>query len=421
MSIEDGETADGPSRDGTNQDGTNQDGTGSDGGPLGSARLPALDVARAVALLGMMAVHVLHTGPGVTGAVHDLAGGRSAALFAVLAGVGLALGSGGAHPTPERLHRARRAIPVRAAMIGFLGLTLGLISTPLAIILVYYAVLFLCALPVLGWSAGRLGLAAAGWALLSPVASQLLRAAGLNDGPGSNPSWLDVANPGGTALHLLLNGYYPVLTWVTYLLAGLAVGRSALRHPQTAARLAALGAGLAAGAWLLATACVHWAGGELALGATLDPDSFIAGRGTGLLNESFFGTTPTTSWWFLGVMAPHSGAIPDLVHTTGTALLVIGLALLLVPRTGEWLRPLAAAGSMTLTLYGAHAVGLGFVEVLDPDHDWPVWPVLVVNIALALLVATWWGSPEQRGPLEELVATAVEVSVPDRRHHGRAG
>jgi uncharacterized membrane protein YeiB len=400
VSIED----DGPATD------PGGDGTGTNGG----ARLPALDVARGVALLGMMAVHVLHTGPGVTGAVHDLAGGRSAALFAVLAGVGLALGSGGAHPNPQRLHRARRAIPVRAAAIAFLGLTLGLISTPLAIILVYYAVLFLCALPVLGWSARRLALAATGWALLSPVVSQLVRAAGLNDGPGANPSWQDVTDPGGTALHLLLNGYYPVLTWVTYLLAGLAVGRSALRLRRTAVRLAVLGAGLALTAWLVAIACVHRAGGERALGATLDPNAYIAGRGDGLLNDSFFGTTPTTSWWFLGVMAPHSGAIPDLVHTTGTALLVIGLALLLVPRTGEWLRPLAAAGSMTLTLYSAHAVGLGFVDVADPDGAWPVWPVLLVNIGLALLVATWWGSPQRRGPLEELVATAVEVSVPDR-------
>jgi uncharacterized membrane protein YeiB len=380
----------------------------------GTSRLPAIDVARGVALLGMMAVHVLSPGVGAAGALHDLAGGRSAALFAVLAGVGLALGSGGAHPTPERLHWARRAIPIRAGVIGALGLTLGLVATPVAVILTYYAVLFLVAVPVLGWSTRRLALAAAGWALLSPVLSQLVRGAGWDDGPGPNPSWIDLADPGNTALHLLLNGYYPVLTWVTYLLAGLAVGRSVLHRPQTAVRLVALGSGLAALAWLAATVCVRLAGGELALGATLDPFSYIAGRGDGLLNDSFFGTTPTTSWWFLGVMAPHSGAIPDLVHTTGTALLVIGIALLVVPRTGNWLRPLAAAGSMTLTLYSAHAVGLGLLEAADPDGRSPVWLVLLINVTVALVAATWWGSPTRRGPLEELVATSVEVSAPNR-------
>lgn len=389
------------------------------GGRIGdtpwAGRLPAIDVARGVALLGMMAVHVLSSGDGVSGAVHDLAGGRSAALFAVLAGVGLALGSGGAHPTPEKLWRARRAIPIRAAMIAVIGLTLGMITTPVAIILVYYAVLFLVALPVLGWSARRLALTAAGWALLSPVVSQVLRGAGLDDGPGTNPSWLDVTDPGNTALHLLLNGYYPVLTWVTYLLAGLAVGRSALREPSTARWLAALGAGLAAAAWLVATICVELAGGEEALGATLNPLAYIAGRGDGLLNDSFFGTTPTTTWWFLGVMAPHSGAIPDLVHTTGTALLVIGLALMIVPRSGSWLLPLAAAGSMTLTLYSLHVVALGFIEVADPDGAWQPWPILVTNIVLALLLAAAWGSPARRGPLEELVANTVAAGVPDRR------
>jgi uncharacterized membrane protein YeiB len=376
------------------------------------SRLPAIDVARGIALIGMMAVHVLTAGDGVTGAVHTLAGGRSAALFAVLAGVGLALGSGGSAPSAEQVHRARRAIPVRAAVIGGLGLTLGLFATPIAIILVYYAVLFLCALPVLGWSARRLALLAVGWALLSPVLSQLLRSAGLNDGPGSNPSWVDLADPGNTALHLLLNGYYPVLTWVTYLLAGLAVGRLVLDRPATGRLLALTGAGLALVGWLAATLCVRWAGGERALGMLIDPGAYIANRGDHLLDETFFGTTPTESWWFLGVMAPHSGAIPDLVHTTGTALLVIGVALILVPRDRAGLLPLAAAGSMTLTLYAGHAVLLGALDEFDPDHSLPVWPVLIVNVVLALFVATWWGSPGRRGPLEDVVASVVEMRVP---------
>jgi uncharacterized membrane protein len=377
-----------------------------------TGRLEAIDVARGVALIGMMAVHVLSSGPGPTGAVHALAGGRSAALFAVLAGVGLALGSGGARPTPDRVHRARRVIPIRAAMIGVIGLTLGMVATPVAIILTYYAVLFLFALPVLGWSARRLAVAAVGWALLSPVVSQLVRAAGWNDGPGHNPSWLDVTEVGSTVLHLLLNGYYPVLTWVTYLLAGMAVGRLALERPVTAKRLAVTGAALAAAAWLGATLCVHLAGGEQALGALLDPDAFISGRGENLLNESFFGTTPTTSWWFLAVVAPHSGAIADLVHTTGTAVLVIGLALLVVPRNRSGFLPLAAAGSMTLTLYCAHVALLGLIEAADPGQRLPDWPILLVNVVAALFFASWWGSPARRGPLEETVATAVEVGAP---------
>ena len=59
-------------------------------------RLVGIDVARCLALLGMVSTHVLVpvTDEGEIAWAQDLAGGRAAALFAVLAGVSLALLSG---------------------------------------------------------------------------------------------------------------------------------------------------------------------------------------------------------------------------------------------------------------------------------------------------------------------------------------
>ena len=56
-------------------------------------RLVGLDVARCLALLGMVATHVLdaRTPDGELATAQWLAGGRASALFAVLAGVSLAL------------------------------------------------------------------------------------------------------------------------------------------------------------------------------------------------------------------------------------------------------------------------------------------------------------------------------------------
>jgi uncharacterized membrane protein len=58
-------------------------------------RVVGVDVARALALVGMMATHIL---PGLEqGQVsfsHQLAAGRASALFAVLAGVSLVLVAG---------------------------------------------------------------------------------------------------------------------------------------------------------------------------------------------------------------------------------------------------------------------------------------------------------------------------------------
>ena len=90
-------------------------------------RIVGVDVARALALLGMMATHIL---PGRIGLdvpwPQQLAGGRASALFAVLAGVSMALVSGRQRPVRGRERYAVSArLAVRALLIGALGLLLG--------------------------------------------------------------------------------------------------------------------------------------------------------------------------------------------------------------------------------------------------------------------------------------------------------
>jgi uncharacterized membrane protein YeiB len=136
-----------------------------------------------------------------------------------------------------------------------------------------------------------------------------------------------------------------------------------------------------------------------------------------VLQTGTYGTTPSTSWWWLAVSAPHSGGPLDLLHTTGTALAVIGGCLLLAAGLhGRWrwlVLPVAAAGSMTLTLYTVHIVALAAVrgavsglEVSSPAVFW------ALNAILALLVATAWQSTGRRGPLE---AVAADISAAVRQ------
>ena len=102
-------------------------------------RLTGIDAARGVALLGMMATHIFslyneQTGePSWTGLVFS---GRSSALFAVVAGIGLALLTGGSQPRSGRaLSSDRRGIAVRALIIALIGLALGGLDTTIAVIL----------------------------------------------------------------------------------------------------------------------------------------------------------------------------------------------------------------------------------------------------------------------------------------------
>ncbi|WP_350275613.1 heparan-alpha-glucosaminide N-acetyltransferase domain-containing protein [Kribbella sp. HUAS MG21] len=361
-------------------------------GTRGARRISGVDAARGVALVGMMSVHIMPAVDevGRTSTAFLVASGRASALFAVLAGVGLALATGGHEPyRGRRLLSVQCGLVVRASLIGLIGLLLGAVDTYVAVILVYYALLFVCALPFLSLGPRALAALAVGWALLAPVLSHALRSS-LSEPSGGNPTFSSLEEPGALITELFLTGYYPVLPWMAYLLAGLAVGRLALGSLRVAAGLLACGVGLAvltkAASWTL----LHPLGGgdHIAMGPALQ--------------TSLGGTTPTTSWWWLAVSGPHSGAPLDLLHTIGTALAVLGACLLLTRAGGHLLTPLLAAGGMTLTLYAAHVTALAASEP-DDNHA----ALLLIHIVAALVLALVWHIRHRRGPVETVVS-AVE-------------
>src|SRR6478736_2243562 len=139
-------------------------------GKAAAARLAGVDAARGLALLGMMVTHLLPTFEADAQLTPTWIGltfsGRAAALFAVLAGIGLALSTGKQRP-PEgaELWAARRGIALRALVIAVVGLFLGGLEVNVAVILVNYALLFLCVLPFVGLRAKRLWALAAAWLL----------------------------------------------------------------------------------------------------------------------------------------------------------------------------------------------------------------------------------------------------------------
>ncbi|HEY6740066.1 MAG TPA: heparan-alpha-glucosaminide N-acetyltransferase domain-containing protein [Actinopolymorphaceae bacterium] len=369
--------------------GAETDSTAATGAPPRRAarrsRLTGVDAARGVALIGMMAVHVLpsETFDGDRTVYFAIAGGRSAAAFAVLAGVGLALWSGG--DRPRFAPGATSALVIRALAIGAIGGLLGMVDSGLAVILPYYALLFLFAVPLIRLRARTLAAIAAGVALVVPVVGHLVR------------PWLPALGDGNLLAELTLTGYYPALAWLTYLCAGLAVGRLALRSARTALGLLVGGALLALAAWAVSSYLLEVAGGRERLAATtgLAVDSVELQQRLTMTN---FGTTPTDSWWWLASMAPHSSTTFDLVHTTGTALALLGAALLVGRAVPRLVLPLAAAGSIPLTLYSAHVlvVQARFVPA-DPEFAY-AW-----QAGVALAFATAWRWTGRRGPLEGLV------------------
>ena len=382
------------------------------------SRLLGMDAARGIAVLGMMAVHALYdvNADGSASTVYLVAGGRSAAMFAVLAGAGIAFTTGRARVHLRRDgQRVAAELVTRGLVIGVIGLALGYTDPDIAsVILPYYAVMFVLAVPLVFLPTWTLPPVTVLLAVGMPVLSQFVRP-GLPEPLLDNPSVLDVVrDPARTLTELALTGYYPALPWMTYLCVGIAVGRLSLSSARIARRLLVGGIALAVGA----TAASWWLlgplGGLAHIQAATSPDDLATAPTVADFVTIYpEGVTPTTTWWWLAADAPHSGTPLDLAQTIGSALAVLGLLLLLghVTRPGArrlvatLTRPLAAVGALTLTIYTLHVVFLN-----SPLDELDAVPSYVMQVVIALLLATAWRRAVGRGPLESAVRVAAKAA-----------
>lgn len=384
-------------------------------------RLVGIDAARGLALLGMMAVHTINAydDDGSLSLAWTLSAGKSAALFALLAGVGVAFSSGGhRQPTGQRWRADAASLAVRALLIGVVGLALGYVVplTDAAVILAYYALLFVFAIPLLTLSIRTLVVLTGTIAVVMPVLSHLLRASAELPSGGRNPTFADVLDdPLGLLGHLALTGAYPALPWLAYLCAGLAVGRSLLSSRRTVVTVTLVGAGLVAGARATSWLLLDVLGGRAELEAVA-LQTMTADDVERVLRSGWAGTTPSDTGWWLATMAPHSSTPPDILNTIGIALVVLGICILIGRTTTAPLRPLAAPGSMSLTIYSLHLLMLSSAFLPGGMSE------LVIQVAAVVAFAVLWSRWHARGPLEEVVATAtgaVRRKVAARRTEAR--
>jgi uncharacterized membrane protein len=370
--------------------------------PRRTGRLIGIDAARGLALIGLMAVHIFPDeieGTGEPTLAWTLFSGDSAALFALLAGVGLALSTGGSTPHQGRRMRADRwGVAARAVAIGAIGLVISAIlpwDPPANVILTYYAAFFLLAIPFLHMRPRTLFLSAAVFALVSPVLLQQVGPSLPESSAWNHTVVTLVTEPLGTASELLLTGNYPALAYMTYVLVGLGLGRLDLHSPKIQARIAGAGATLAALATIVSYLLVRVAGGYQALLASSDMDRSELDWALTFGNEEI---QDGSAWW-LTVATPHSNTTLGLASSLGMALLVTGVFLLIAHHGTRPLMLLAAMGSMTLTLYSAHLIALAPEVHYDDPALW-----FVLHLAAASAFAWFWHRRFGQGPLERGVA-----------------
>ncbi len=352
-------------------------------------RISAVDTARGLAVIGMIAAHTLDltdltwSDPGHWYAVVS---GRSSILFAVLGGVSLALLTGRTRPpSGPDLIAARLRVIVRACLLFLLGGILTATAPSAAVILEYYAVMFVLAVPLLTWRPHRLLLAAAIWASVTPVLVWRLL--------GALP---ESASATGGIVSLGITGVYPAAIWVAFVLVGLAIGRSDLSAASTRKRLL-LGGSAAA---LLGYGCA-WLATWL-----WHPASYLAGDESSLSGTS---RPPNPGFTTLLNAEPHSGTTFEIVGSVGVAAAILGALLHLPPVLHRIMLPLTAIGAMPLTVYAAHIVSLALWEPEDDPR------FLLTSIVIAALFALLWRRFLGRGPLEWVMFRVSAAAVRQTR------
>ena len=434
-----------------------------------SRRILGLDVARALAILGMIYAHLVYPptfdllDPSSWGGIVN---GYSAALFALLAGVSIAIITGGTNPPqPEDMPTVRLKLFTRGAIIFTIGLVLEILNTPVVVILTVWGLLYAAIVPFVRLSRTALAIWALAFGIIGPVIAQLIQ--------------LLFLGPTGSGLQITIFNIYPAHIWLSLMLAGMVIGRSDLRDIKVKGIITGVGAAIIAislavsfgisalansesfSVWFPDEYEKGWdpafegsfdanyvRGSEVAEdaiceayadnsfycfpaedaelfgieigenGEIIQPDTFKPGdKGSKLDPGSSLpkGDAGFASGWgdyleaisnsdWIGILvgltdpSPHSGSPVELWNSMGVTSLVLGLCLLIARPLRLVLIPLIAMGSMPLTIYAMHVLGIWVVSGPQSGsfHDL-MYPITILVLAVTA-VLIWLFA--KRGPLE---------------------
>lgn len=373
-----------------------------------SPRIDGIDIVRGFAVLGMFAGHVGDWGrrdvEGDGWAWLFLADGRPSATFAMLVGVSITLmltGRSGSAPlvgpAPANPRHTRLRVLVRAAIVIGIGYALSALGTPVDVILMSFGLMFAAATLLLRLPIWVLALIAAAHLTVGPYVLHYHRA--------------DIAQQAWASwpvIEALWGYHYPAITWMAYVIAGIIVGRLALRQRRVQAALGAAGVAL------------------MTLGYVVAP--LLGGR------SPLPGSEPgdPALWWLSA--APHSvagfGAYAPAEVLGNIGWTLAGLAMFIAAGTAvaRWLSPVAAAGSMSLSMYAAHILAIwlidqqsanpGSYDIVFQPSNWTLIAFWIGGLACAWAWRQWMKS----GPLE-IAMTVASTRMADAiagRRFGRA-
>ncbi len=371
-------------------------------------RLVGVDLARALAVFGMYVVHIgppLSATDGVASWIRYLAEGHSSVLFATLAGFSLMLLAGRREPKTGLAGRQAKArIAIRAVVLLGLGTAMAM-EYGGVIILGFYGVYFLLALPLVRLRVRTLAITAVALALVTPQLVFVLNSLvtePIRQSINAYDPLYRLSDVG--VLDLLLSGFYPALTWMSFVIAGMALGRLDLSSGTVQRRLAALGAALTVTAYGMSLLLA----GKDALRSLAEDGPSSSGSGSMPPDGGSFPDMPAS---LLLTAGPHSGTTFDIIGSVGVAILVIvgaTVAMDCLPRLRRLAKPVIAVGTMSLTAYVGHFIAQSTLSMPAGTGTQHSWVPLLMFVLGAIVFAAIWSRFFRRGPLEYLLNYATK-------------
>lgn len=347
-------------------------------------RIIGIDVARALAVIGMIIVNfkIVFGGEG-SNWVKTFARifeGKAAATFVVLAGVGLALITKNAIHTNniDKLKTAKKRILKRALFLFLIGISY--ITIWPADILHFYGIYILVVILLLKCSGSFILLAGSMLILVHPLLMMIW-----NYETGWNFDTLNYQGfwtIKGFVRNLFYNGFHPVIPWASFMVFGYWLGKQDLQNVKYVKRL-------------LVYSILGFITIQLISLILISLFSDGSQQMTIELTE-ILGTSPMPPlpiYMFNGIA---------IAFTTISACILIGGKY----ENNKIIDALNKTGQLALTFYVAHVViGMGIVDAINPDKlgqysvEFSVGYAIVFSL-LCILFAIIWLRYKKSGPLE---------------------
>jgi len=357
-------------------------------------RIVGLDVARALAIWGMIVVHFAIAGATPTATspnwlgrvVHQYLDGRAAATFMVLSGIGLTLLSRRAVTSGREVEILRvQQMIVRRGWFLLIAGFLNLAIWPGDILRIYGVTLIIAA-SFIDTSDRRLLVAAGGFVVgfLALFATFDYEA----HWDWDSMTYFDLWTFEGVLRNLFYDGFRSVFPWSAFLFFGMWLGRRDLRDRTRCRRLLWIS--------LIATVVAE-----------------VVSRQTVSLLTDGAGVRPEEADYLFGTVSMPPLPL-FLVSACGTATAVIASCLLATGNefTRTLLQPLAATGQMALTWYVLHiTVGLGVLDAFGLDETMSLPAAVALGCGVfggIVLVSKLWLRRSASGPFERLMRNLTD-------------